>query len=536
MKFEWGIVGRLAAVVVAAALVSCATADRDQQDGGLTRAKASTVFGSGFENIAQKYLEDVDIGTLALEGVKGLGAIDPAVVTRAEGGKLTVLRDDRKLAQLAMPGSRDVGGWANLVAEAAVAGSQHSGEIREAGTESVYEAVFDGMLARLDTFSRYAGRRTAERNRAKRTGFDGIGITFRAVPKGALIVAVAADTPASRAGILKDDIIVSIDGQGIAEIDVEAIKDRLRGPLQSFVELGVEREASSSSMSFRVERQLIIDPTVFTEVKDGVLYLTVTGFNTGTVRSVREAVYEARSRASDIAGIVIDLRSNSGGLLKQAVQVADLFLAGGLIVTTAGRHPESFQRYEADERDIAAGLPIVVLVDGRTASAAEIVASALQDEGRAVLVGTTSYGKGSVQTVIRLPNDGEMTLTWSRFVTPAGYILHRLGVHPSVCTSGIPADDPLPPLDASGVTAREAATLRAWQEVRAEDTAGRSALRSTCPAEQRVGSLELRLARRLIENPPLYRRYLLRPEGQPTATLAEALPIKEETFPGTSSP
>ncbi len=518
MKFEWGISGRLAAAIAAVALVSCASQDNTVQETGLTTAKAATVFNSGFENIARKYLEDVDIGPLALEGVKGLGAIDPALIARAEGGKLTVLRDDRPLTQIAMPAARDVGGWASAVAEAAVAGSRYSGELRQAGTEGVYEAVFDGVLARLDSFSRYAGPQGAERNRAKRAGFDGIGITYRAVPMGAQVMAVAADTPAAEAGIVKDDVIVSIDGHPIADTEIEAIKERLRGPVPSFVELGVERDGAA--LSFRVERRHIIDPTVFAHVSDAILYLTVTSFNAGTVRAVRGAVYDVRSRPSDIGGIVIDLRNNGGGLLDQAVGVADLFLAGGVIVTTAGRHPESFRRYEADPRDIAAGLPIVIAIDGRTASAAEILASALQDEGRAVLVGTTSYGKGSVQTIIRLPNEGEMTLTWSRFVTPAGYVLHRLGVHPSVCTSGMAGDDPLPTLDSPTLTAREAATLRAWQEVRAEDAVGRSALRNTCPAEQRPGDLELRLARSLIANPPLYRRYLLRPERP--ATVAEA--------------
>ena len=133
---------------------------------------------------------------------------------------------------------------------------------------------------------------------------------------------------------------------------------------------------------------------------------------------------------------MLDLRGNPGGLLKQSIKVADLLLTQGKIISTRGRHADSIHNYEAGGHDLAFGLPVLVLVDGKSASAAEIVAAALQDRDRAVVIGTSSFGKGSVQTVIRLPNDGEITLTWSKLVAPSGYLLHGLGVRPAICTSG----------------------------------------------------------------------------------------------------
>jgi len=196
-----------------------------------------------------------------------------------------------------------------------------------------------------------------------------------------------------------------------------------------------------------------------------------------------------------LKGVVLDLRGNPGGLLHQSVRVADLFLDHGRIITTQGRHPDSDQYYEAGGRDIVAGLPVVVLIDGGSASAAEIVAAALQDRGRAVIVGTTSYGKGTVQTVISLPNSGELTLTWSRLVPPSGYLLHGHGVVPSLCTSGIRGDDP---------EAVESVIAARWATMPADAPSTARA----CPAERRIDDLELVVARRLLGDRATYVRAL----------------------------
>ena len=205
---------------------------------------------------------------------------------------------------------------------------------------------------------------------------------------------------------------------------------------------------------------------------------------------------------------MIDLRGNPGGLLKQSVKVSNLLLSQGQIVSTRGRHADSIHHYEASGRDLASGLPIIVLIDGKSASAAEIVAAALQDRDRAVLVGTSSFGKGSVQTVIRLPNDGEITLTWSKLVAPTGYLLHGLGVLPSICTSGIKdgAQAVIGKVMANRSKTEEA--FVAWRQpgLRAEPI--RNRLRTSCPAQRRRDDMEIQIARELIQDQTLFAQAL----------------------------
>ena len=205
-----------------------------------------------------------------------------------------------------------------------------------------------------------------------------------------------------------------------------------------------------------------------------------------------------------LLGVVLDLRGNPGGLLDKAVAVVDLFVAQGAILSTRGRHPEASNAFDAHPGDIGEDLPVVVLVDGRSASAAEIVASALQDTGRAVVIGTNSYGKGTVQTVIALPNDGEITLTWSRFHTPSGYALHGLGVLPTICTSALPAVPPAAILDGlirGTQSPKLPETLAVWRHTGFEETELRHRLRESCPPSRRSEDKgDMELAEKLLSN------------------------------------
>ncbi|TAN61652.1 MAG: S41 family peptidase, partial [Magnetospirillum sp.] len=199
------------------------------------------------------------------------------------------------------------------------------------------------------------------------------------------------------------------------------------------------------------------------------------------------------------------------GLLDKAVAVADLFIAHGPIVSTRGRHPEAGNAFDAHPGDIGEDLAVVVLVDGRSASAAEIVASALQDAGRAVVIGTNSYGKGTVQTVIGLPNDGEITLTWSRFHTPSGYALHGLGVLPTLCTAtgGATAAAIIDGLSRGTLAARLPETLAVWRHTGLAETELRHRLRDTCPPSRRSeAKSDLELAEKLLANRAAFTRAL----------------------------
>ena len=235
-----------------------------------------------------------------------------------------------------------------------------------------------------------------------------------------------------------------------------------------------------------------------------IAYIKIAGFNQDTARTLRKKILIAEQEIGPaLRGFVLDLRGNPGGLLDQSVEVSDLFIRRGRIVSTHGRHPDSHQYFEAESDDLANGLPIVVLVNGGSASASEIVAAALQDAGRAVLVGSNSYGKGTVQTVLRLPNEGELTLTWARFHAPSGYALQERGVLPHVCTSDDTKD-----VDRLIQQVRSGHALIDWS-LRSKDVTGAAddvvqSLRANCPLSDEDREIDLQIALRILRDEGLY--------------------------------
>jgi carboxyl-terminal processing protease len=272
-------------------------------------------------------------------------------------------------------------------------------------------------------------------------------------------------------------------------------------------------------LGYTLVREIVVPATVTTRRQGDAVVAAISGFNSGTTRDLRRALEHALSADRPAKAIVLDLRGNPGGLLRQAIDVADLFLADGGIVATDGRHPASHQRYEAGAKVIAPSLPLAVVVDGKSASSAEVLAAALQDRGRAVVVGTASYGKGTVQTVFPLPNGGEILITWSRLRPPSGYILHGLGVLPTVCTSDhAPATvrNDSAHLESTAEGARR--RLAAWRTPARHDRVERRRLRSSCPPERHQTVADIDLARRILSDRPLYARLSTAPlSGAQTA-------------------
>ena len=224
-------------------------------------------------------------------------------------------------------------------------------------------------------------------------------------------------------------------------------------------------------------------------------------------------------------GVILDLRGDPGGVLDQAVAVSDLFLNSGRIVSTRGRNPESYQSYEATPGDIAHGLPMAVLINGNSASASEIVAAALQDNDRAVLIGSNSYGKGTVQTVPRLPNNGELTLTWARYYAPSGYTLNHIGILPSICTNA-GDEDATDLLAELGNGALQPVPVVARNATSPDDTAALDKLRDTCPSYKSERAVDLQVAIRLLTQPRLYEEAikLAAPPGQRPAIQSAVTP------------
>tara|TARA_R110000782_G_scaffold20271_6_gene54920 strand:- start:1943 stop:3568 length:1626 start_codon:yes stop_codon:yes gene_type:complete len=510
----------LAAVSAALLLAACAATppprDTAAKDSGFSMPAAAEVIAAGYENIAEKYLEALPVQEIGMEGLRGLGAIDPAIAIDIDTGKNEVRLTDsgREIIREALPKGDDAYGWAMLTARASLAARGWSEEMRQASAEKIYEAVFDGMLTELDIYSRYSGREEAQRNRARRDGFGGIGVRFRQRGDITEVYRITPGTPAAEADLKVGDVIVSADGVALKGLSARKVVRLLRGPIDTAVRLRLARSGRPDGWSLDLVRAHIVPVTVSHMVKDGIIYAAVESFNQKTATSVKKAVLAAKAETKVLLkGMVMDLRGNPGGLLRQSVKLANLFLTQGHIITTRGRHPDSVHHYNADGDDILNGLPLVILIDGKSASAAEITAAALQDRGRAVVVGTSSYGKGSVQTVIRLPNDGELTITWSKLITPTGYTLHGLGVHPIVCTSSlaeIPEDakakDPV--LAGIGEEHYQADILAHWRRGGPLGEEERTRLRDTCPPERHDDTKDRDVARRIIEDRTLYTRAL----------------------------
>ncbi len=506
-----GFRARWATAIVASAflLAACARFLPSQQE-GFSQAYANDVLEAGYAYITDRYIDDLTARELAVAGLGGLGDLDRAFSISDQGG-VVVARVDGKELGVRQPRGEAPQDWARYSARIVDAARAQSEAIQAADSETIFKVVFDASLSDLDGFSRYSGADDAADARAMREGFGGIGMTIRMDEEDATILAVIEGAPAARAGIQPQDRISQVDGQPIAGWTQRELIQALRGRVGTAVRLQITRSDRAEVTEHNLRRQQIVPPTVVVERQGRVAVLKVSSFNQRTARTVAQQVSRLRrERGGDTDGIILDLRDNPGGLLDQAVEVADIFLSQGEIVATRGRHPHSEQRYNASGSDLSGGMPLVVLVNGNSASASEVVAAALQDQGRGILIGTNSYGKGTVQTVYRLPNDGELTLTWSRLHAPSGYRLHGLGVLPTVCShgGGLASDtgDLIASLRNGSAPARN--LFNDWRtapRVRDDDVA---VLRQACAADNGAPLADIEVAAALLSDPALYRRVL----------------------------
>ena len=299
----------------------------------------------------------------------------------------------------------------------------------------VIEAAINGMLQSLDPHSGYMNARTFRDMQVQTRGeFGGLGIEVTQENGFVKVISPIDETPAARAGVKPGDLITHIDGRTVQGLTLNEAVERMRGPPRTEIRLTIRREGVPQPIHMTIVRDVIRIQSVRSRlIDDDVGYVRITSFNEQTDQGLRRAVQQLRAQGGTrLRGLVLDLRNNPGGLLDQAVAVSDDFLDQGEIVSTRARRAEDAQRYNARPGDIAAGLPIVVLINGGSASASEIVAGALQDHRRAVVIGTRSFGKGSVQTVIPLPGNGAIRLTTARYYTPSGRSIQGTGIEPDV--------------------------------------------------------------------------------------------------------
>ena len=395
----------------------------------------AAVLSAGITRISEVYFRPISLQVMTLDGLNALTALDHKLEFAAEQNWLTVRYDGEIIHQVTMPLEDQAEGWAQSATLALDAARRQSSRLAALDHELVLETMFGAMTDKLDRFSRYAGANNGSKERQLREGFGGVGLAFEHTDERFVIRSIFPDGPAYHAGLQTGDEIIAIDGEPVDGLKLTDVRDKLRGRVGSFVMVDIRRDGLQLE-DLSLLRERVISNTVVGRIDDKIGVITIERFNAATEAHVRAAVAVIKSRLGDeLQGVVVDLRNNPGGLLEQAVSVSDLFITRGRIIRTAGRHPESFQSFAADDLDILDGAPMVVLINGGSASAAEVVAAALQETGRAVVVGSASYGKGSVQTVTRLPNDGELFVTWSEIFTPEGHGLHEIGILPNICTS-----------------------------------------------------------------------------------------------------
>src|SRR6056297_364542 len=297
------------------------------------------------------------------------------------------------------------------------------------------EAAINGMLTSLDPHSSYLPPDDAAAMQEQTRGeFGGLGIEVTQEEGFVKVVSPIDGTPADNAGIEAGDFITHVDGESVLGLNLNEAVDLMRGPVGSEIIVTVVREGEDP-FDVSIIRDTIELTAVRARTEQNTVVLRVTTFNDNTFPNLQEGLEEQVEAAGgwgSVNGVVLDLRNNPGGLLTQAIKVSDAFLDAGEIVSTRGRDPQDGERFNATPGDLADGKPVVVLINGGSASASEIVAGALQDHRRAVVVGTKSFGKGSVQTVMPLRGDGAMRLTTSRYYTPSGRSIQALGVSPDI--------------------------------------------------------------------------------------------------------
>ncbi len=481
------------------------------QPGGSARAEfpsglAASVLTASFDFLEPRTLEPVPVRQLALWGLHGLTAIDAGLTIEDHGLTLDLRQANRSIHQCTVPPEPTAAAWGQAGAELMSAAWDVSEAVRSAGSQALITSFFDELFNHLDPYSRYVPPGAADLDRAHRSGAAGIGLVLAQVGKAFVVQSVNADGPSAEAGIIKGDSILAVDDQPTLGADLPTVLSWITGIDGTEVGITVRRRDGSTQV-VDVERVVLPPETVFAEQVGTVLLVRIAGFSSDTDRRLGQEFerFLAKEPASRRPrGVVLDLRGNRGGLLRQAVAATSLMLENGLVAVTAGRNPGATHEWQAVAHDATEGVPVVVLVDGRSASAAEIMAAALADQGRAVVVGSSTLGKGLVQTVATLPDGGELFVTWSRVLAPLGWPIQGVGVLPQVCTSQGP-DATMQQLASLNRGRLPSADALARHDAARAPLSGSeiAALRNACPAAE-GREADMTAARYLLEHPAAY--------------------------------
>ena len=474
------------------------------------------VFTVGYERIAEYYVDPVPMGELVITGLTGLTTLDPSLtITAIQGQSLIEIHidyDGETVATVSLPPPQAARAWGRMTERVLRRARMHSPRLGNTELSAIHAAIMRRVTSLLDPYSRYATPSRAAEERADREGYSGIGVQLDDSPSGPVVQTVLQASPAAAAGLRAGDRITHIGTRATSGLDAYSTVRLLRGREGKRVSVAYQR-GEQAPQWLRMYRRRLIENTVAFQFSDGVGIITVSRFNESTYQDVSASVADLVSFGPRLRGLVLDLRDNPGGLLHQAVKTADLFIDTGTIIQTQGRHPDSQMLYKAHAGDMANALPLVVLINGQSASAAELVAMALRDSDRAVVVGSLSFGKGLLQTVTDLPNGGTLFVSWSRIVSPEGQPLHGNGVMPTVCatkSNSAVVADPIPATEA--VSIARVLDLARTNDQPAPVTHTRPSLTAMaigigeCTTPPTDAANGLVIAKRLIMEPALYSR------------------------------
>ena len=486
---------------------------------GIDPNLVTDVYATALAFMAPRTLEPVAVSQLTIWGLHGLTALDPDLTVQVYDGTLRLAVRDHLIAARPPPAETDVNGWARVATDFAVAAAGASVPVHSAGAQGIVQSFFDELFNHLDPYSRYVSPRDASQDRERRIGQAGAGLRLARRGSAIVVEEAIADGPGALAGIRPGDTVLSVDGRSTRGKDAGSVMTWIAGPEETHLTIAW-RDQERRTHSAELEREMVPPETVFAQRIGDALLIQITEFNHSTDSHLAEVIGQGFASTRPPEGIVLDLRGDRGGLLRQAVSAADTLLPAGIVTMTVGRDPEATRIWRSNPGELAGDAPVVIVVDGRTASAAEILAAALADRGRGVVIGSSTLGKGLVQTITPLPDGGELFVTWSRVLAPRGWPIQGLGVLPQVCTS----------LGQNTLSWQLAALAQGQQPMAKALEAHRAAraplqpaqilaIRNNCPAaEGREADFDT--ARALIHDPAAYAAALLPPLRSPPEAAA----------------
>lgn len=490
------------------------------------------VIAAALRFLSPRTLDSHNAHEFSLWGLDGLTAIDPTITIQedptvpspsAHTGPeekpnpsltLSVLRGQTVLFQRIAPPADNIAAWATLVADALHASWHNSDVIQQNSADALLQSFFDELFNHLDPYSRYLAPSFANNDRQKRVGHDGsIGLTLDNLGHNIIISAINASGPAWEAGLNIGQHVLTVDGQPTHHQAAERVQHWLEGESGTDVTLQLANP-NHTHLTLTLTRRAVPPETVFLGHAGRYPVLKITSFSSETAEEMSQYLSQllppdddmtqSTGHRSALPGLILDLRGDRGGVVQQAVTTAALFLDHGIAVTTHGRYPQANHIWAVQGGDMTGGAPMIVLVDGRTASASEILASALADHRRAVVIGSETLGKGLTQVIGQMPNGGELFVTWSRNQAPLGWPLQGLGIMPQICTSlgGNTIEEQLTALKHGHDLMEDA--LHTARATRAPVTVSKVlSIRNRCPAALGTDT-DMEIAANILSSPQLY--------------------------------